>query len=55
MNKPLAPQAAARVIPDHWTPGQALWALYGPQIQQAWAAQLVPAAPRPHMDPDAPF
>ena len=68
MNKPLAPQAAARVIPGHWTPEQALaaweclhamrealWSLYGPQMQQAWAAQLAPTAPRPDFEPDVPF
>lgn len=68
MRKPLAAEAAARVIPCHWTPEQALaaweclhavrealWVLYGPQMQQAWVEQLEPAAPAPDFDPDAPL
>lgn len=59
---------AARVIPGHWTPEQALaaweclhavrealWVLYGSQMQQAWVEQLEPASDPPDFDPDAPF
>jgi hypothetical protein len=51
---------AALVIPRHWTPEQALavaeclqalrqalWAAYGPQMQQAWREQLLPDPRRP--------
>lgn len=68
MKGPLSAETAAKVIPDHWTPEQALaaweclhavrealWALYGPQMQQAWVEQIEPAAPKPDIDPDAPF
>lgn len=34
---------------------EALWALYGPQMQQAWVEQLQPTTPAPDFDPDAPF
>ncbi len=60
--------AAAAHIPWHWTPEQALavfeclqalrqalWAAYGPQVQQAWRDQLVPDGPPPEFDPDEPF
>ena len=56
------------VLPSHWTPEQALavaeclqamrqalWALYGPQMQQAWREQLVPEGVPPEFDPDEPF
>ena len=68
MSKPLPAADAARLIPSHWTPEQALaaweclqavrealWALYGPQMQQAWVKQLETASPAPDFDPDAPF
>jgi hypothetical protein len=34
---------------------QALWAAYGPQMQQAWREQLVPDTEPPEFDPDEPF
>jgi len=34
---------------------QALWAIFGPQLQQAWREQLVPDGARPEFDPDEPF
>jgi len=59
---------AASLIPQHWTPEQALavceclqllrqalWDAYGPQVQQAWREQLVPDGPAPEFDPDEPF
>ena len=62
------PSASAVVVPLHWTPAQALavfeclqamrqelWAIYGPQVQQAWRDQLVPDGPPPEFDPDEPF
>ena len=62
------PSAPAVVLPLHWTPEQALavfeclqamrqalWAIYGPQLQQAWRDQLVPDGPPPELDPDEPF
>ena len=55
-------------MPLHWTPEQALavfeclqalrealWHVYGPQVQQAWRDQLGPDGPTPEFDPDAPF
>jgi hypothetical protein len=62
-------QATAPVpLPTHWSPDQALavfeclqamrerlWALYGPQVQQAWRDQLVHDQPPPVFDPDDPF
>lgn len=55
-------------MPTHWSPEQALavfeclqaqrealWDLYGPQVQQAWREQLVHAQPPPALDPDDPF
>ncbi|HOK12466.1 MAG TPA: hypothetical protein PK221_09350 [Ottowia sp.] len=60
--------AAASLIPQHWTPEQALavfeclqllrhalWASYGPQVQQAWREQLAPDGQPPQFDPDEPF
>ena len=60
--------SASPVLPSHWTPAQALavaeclqamrqalWALYGPQMQQAWREQLVPEGVPPEFDPDEPF
>jgi hypothetical protein len=60
--------SAAPLIPQHWTPEQALavfeclqairqalWEMYGPQVQQAWYEQLVPDSPPPQFDPDEPF
>ena len=54
-------------LPTHWSPEQALavfeclqalreclWALYGPQVQQAWRDQLVGDQP-PSFDPNEPF
>jgi hypothetical protein len=67
---PLAPPAPplASLVPQHWTAEQALavneclhamrhalWAAYGPQVQQAWRDQLVPEGLTPEFDPDAPF
>jgi len=62
------PSAPAVVVPLHWTPAQALaafeclqamrqalWAVYGSQVQQAWRDQLVPDGPPPEFDPDEPF
>jgi hypothetical protein len=59
---------AAALIPQHWTPEQALavfeclhllrqamWESYGPQVQQAWRDQLLPDRPPPEFDPDEPF
>lgn len=56
------------VVPAHWTPEQALavaeclqamrealWLRYGPQMQQAWREQVMPAGSPPEFDPDAPF
>jgi hypothetical protein len=67
---PLASPAPspASLVPQHWTPEQALavfeclhamrhalWATYGPQVQQAWRDQLVPEGLTPELDPDDPF
>ena len=54
--------------PMHWTPEQALavaeclqamrqalWAAYGPQMQQAWRDQLMPEQAPPEFNPDEPF
>lgn len=68
-SQPLTPpNAAASIVPLHWTPEQALavfeclhvmrdalWTVYGPQVQQAWRDQLVPDGPPPEFDPDEPF
>jgi len=58
VRQPLPVDAAARVIPGHWTPEQALaaweclsavqealWTLYGPLMQQAWLETLEPVGP----------
>ena len=55
-------------VPTHWSPEQALavfeclhamrhalWAAYGPQIQQAWREQIMPDTGPPEFDPDEPF
>ena len=55
-------------VPTHWSPEQALavleclqamreavWALYGPQAQQAWRDQLMPDQAPPEFNPDLPF
>lgn len=34
---------------------QALWDLYGPQVQQAWRDQLRSDTDPPELDPDEPF
>ena len=60
--------SASPVLPSHWTPEQALavaeclqamrqalWAIYGPQMQQAWREQLVPEGAPPEFEPDEPF
>jgi hypothetical protein len=60
--------AAPTPLPTHWSPEQALavfeclqalrdalWAAYGPQVQQAWREQLVHDRPPPALDPDEPF
>lgn len=62
------PAAPAPVVPAHWSPEQALavfeclqalrqalWAAYGPQVQQAWRDQLMPEGQPPEFDPDEPF
>jgi hypothetical protein len=59
---------AAALVPKHWTPEQALavaeclqamrqalWAAYGPQMQQAWREQLMPTQGLPEFDPNEPF
>lgn len=59
---------AAALLPQHWTPEQALavfeclqmlrhalWNAYGPQAQRAWRDQLVPDGSPPAFDPDEPF
>jgi hypothetical protein len=58
----------APAVPLHWTPEQALavfeclhamrealWAAYGPAVQQAWRDQLVPDGLMPQFDPHEPF
>ena len=63
---PTSPVVAA--VPMHWTTDQALavaeclqamrqalWAAYGPHIQQAWRDQLMPDRAPPEFDPDEPF
>lgn len=64
----MTPREPAWSLPEHWSPEQALaifeclhilrealWVQYGPQVQQAWRAQLVRDQPPPSFDPDAPF
>ena len=59
---------AAWIVPTHWTPEQALavaeslqamrqalWAVYGQQMQQAWREQLMADMAPPEFDPDEPF
>jgi len=59
---------AALPLPEHWSPEQALavfeclhalreslWAMYGPQVQQAWRDQLLPEQDLPQFDSDEPF
>jgi len=63
-----APNTVTPLVPTHWSPEQALavfeflhasrealWAAYGPQVQQAWRDQLEPEQDLPEFDPDAPF
>jgi hypothetical protein len=63
-----APSDASPLVPTHWSPEQALavfeclhalrealWALYGPQVRQAWRDQLRPEENPPQFDPDAPL
>ncbi|CAN7232608.1 hypothetical protein LJR039_000815 [Pseudorhodoferax sp. LjRoot39] len=65
---PSSTVASGMVVPAHWTPEQALavaeclqamrealWLRYGPQMQQAWREQVMPAGSPPEFDPDAPF
>ena len=67
MSSPLRPPASF-AVPTHWSPEQALavleglqavreavWAIYGPQAQQAWRDQLVPERGPPDFDADLPF
>jgi hypothetical protein len=62
------PTTPALVVPAHWSPEQALavfeclqvlrqalWAAYGPQVQQAWREQLMPDTQPPEFDLDEPF
>jgi len=57
-----------QLVPQHWTPEQALavfeclqalrqalWAVYGAQVQQAWRDQLMPDGQPPEFNPDEPF
>ena len=63
-----APNTVTPLVPTHWSPEQALavfeclhalrealWATYGPQVQQAWRDQLGAEEDLPQLDPDAPF
>jgi hypothetical protein len=65
---PTSTSTGAALVPKHWTPEQALavaeclqamrqalWAAYGPQMQQAWREQLMPDQGPPEFDPDEPF
>ena len=62
------PTTPAVIVPAHWSAEQALavfeylhamrqalWAAYGPQVQQAWREQLMPDTRPPEFDPDEPF
>jgi hypothetical protein len=63
------PNASVSIpVPTHWSAQQALaaleclhamreaiWSVYGPQVQQAWRAQLSPGRAPPDFDPDLPF
>jgi len=68
VNTRKASSAPAFIVPMHWSPEQALavfeclqamrealWAAYGPEVQQAWRDQLMPDGPAPEFDPDEPF
>jgi hypothetical protein len=63
-----SPTTPAPVVPTHWSPEQALavfeclqalrealWVVYGEQVQQAWREQLMPDTQSPEFDPDEPF
>ncbi len=63
-----APSTVTPLVPTHWSPEQALavfeclhalrealWVVYGSQVQQAWRDQLEPEQDMPEFDPDAPF
>lgn len=63
-----SPSTPVITVPAHWSPEQALavfeclqmlrqalWAAYGPQVQQAWRNQLMPDGLPPEFDPDEPF
>ena len=65
---PRPSQALMPAMPGHQTPEQALavleclqtlrealWAAYGPQVQQAWRDKVAPDGPMPEFDPDVPF
>jgi len=65
---PRPSKALMPTVPMHWAPaqalavleylqtlGQALWACYGPRVQQAWRDKVVPDGPMPEFDPDVPF
>ena len=62
------PSSPTVIVPLHWSPQQALavfeclqamrqalWAISGPQVQQAWREQLVPDGAPPEFDPYEPF
>jgi len=66
--KQTAQPTTAFTLPSHWSPSQALavfeclellrdqlWLAYGPEIQHAWRAQLVPGRGTADLDPDSPF
>ncbi len=66
--KQTAHPTTAFTLPSHWSPKQALavfeclellrdqlWLAYGPQIQHACRAQLVPQQLTPPIDPSEPF
>ena len=69
MSKPSAPSPTPPgLVPLHWTPEQALavfeclqvlrqalWVVYGSDVQQAWREQLMPDTQAPEFDPDDPF
>ena len=63
-----AAHEASPLVPTHWSPEQALavfeclhalhealWAVYGSQVQQAWRDQLRAQSDLPSFDPDMPF
>ena len=50
----LPPEQALAVFECLQVMREALWQLYGPQVQQAWRDQLR-AGPMPDFDPDEPF